>query len=371
MPSRFSLRFLTATGLVCFGVAAAQPAEVTNVYDFAGANATLISPNYITGAHVYQGSGGHPCSWYAWQAGYGNIGGATYASAPSAHQRISFPCPLKIRPIPGYEMAFNSFKLGIYPAPRPDDVLTTLEWGYENEPRRFQQSTQTAVPGGQSHYHASVNSPLSSKAFEVVWYGQREGAWNMGLGQFSITTLTTVAIRQAFAPAMIRAGQQSTFTLTLSTSDSRVGAQTGINLSETLPAGMTVARAPSPTPCGGTISAAVGGNTIAFTGGSLAAHPSSCTISVEVKAPTGNYTNTTANLAHNTSNSLTGPWTFDETNLGSATLAVAPIRVAGRVFEDVQADLLADGSVGGLRQCRHSREDRAALQRCRLPGRYG
>ena len=333
---------------LCFTMTAARSAQITNVYSFAGTNGSLIPPSYILGAHVFQGNEGIPCNWLAWQSGYGNIGGATYAAGISTGQRIHTLCPLTIKPTPGYELAFNSFALAVYPAPQPNDLLTTLRWGYKGEPPLFEQSTQTVVPGGANHLSLSPNTGFSDKTFEITWFAQREQAWNVGLGQFSITTLTTVAITQAFAPATIRAGQQSTFTLTLSISDDQIGAQTGINLRETLPAGMTVASAPNPSQCGGVVSASVGGNTIELNGGSLGAFPASCTISVQVTAPAGSYTNATGNLAHNTSNALDGPWTFDETNLGSATLTVAPVTISGTVFEDVSGDLLADGTIGGL-----------------------
>jgi len=71
-----------------------------------------------------------------------------------------------------------------------------------------------------------------------------------------------------------------------------VGA-TSISLSDTLPADVTVADAPNAaTTCGGTLTAAAGGDTLAFTGGAVAAAGGACAISVDVtSAVAGSYSN--------------------------------------------------------------------------------
>ena len=73
--------------------------------------------------------------------------------------------------------------------------------------------------------------------------------------------------------------------------DAAVGA-TSISLSDTLPADVTVADAPNAaTTCGGTVTAAAGGDTIAFADGELAAGDT-CAISVDVtSAVAGSYLN--------------------------------------------------------------------------------
>ena len=100
-----------------------------------------------------------------------------------------------------------------------------------------------------------------------------------------------LSVSMAFGPTAIGAGGMSTLSYVLS-NGAAVGA-TSVALSDTLPADVTVAGVPAAqTTCtGGTLTAAADGNTIAFTGGALAAG-ATCTISVDVtSALAGNYRN--------------------------------------------------------------------------------
>ena len=99
----------------------------------------------------------------------------------------------------------------------------------------------------------------------------------------------------AFTPTTIAQGGISTLSYTLS--NGAAIAATEVSLTDTLPANVVVADAPdAQTSCGGTLTAAAGGNTIAFADGALAAS-GTCTLSVNVTSSvTGSYTNPTESV---------------------------------------------------------------------------
>ncbi len=116
----------------------------------------------------------------------------------------------------------------------------------------------------------------------------------------------------AFTPTTIAQGGISTLSYTLS--NGAAIAATEVSLTDTLPADMVVADVPDArTTCtGGTLSAAAGGNTIAFADGALAAS-GECTISVNVTSSVaGSYTNPTESLT---------------SSLGTSTPATATLSV--------------------------------------------
>ncbi|TCK98926.1 putative repeat protein (TIGR01451 family) [Shimia isoporae] len=88
---------------------------------------------------------------------------------------------------------------------------------------------------------------------------------------------------KAFAPASVTLGDESTLTFTISNPATLVSS-TGIAFTDPLPAGMTIANdsTNATTTCsGGSVTAALGGSSVSFSGGSLAPG-ASCTISVDV-----------------------------------------------------------------------------------------
>lgn len=116
-------------------------------------------------------------------------------------------------------------------------------------------------------------------------------------------------ITKAFAPATI--GLNATSTLTLTIVNPNASALTGVAVSDPMPAGVSINAAPAPsTTCGGTLSAPAGANqTIALTGGGIAAS-SSCTITVSVTGTTAglktNVTNAVSSIESGTNTSATG-----------------------------------------------------------------
>ena len=175
-------------------------------------------------------------------------------------------------------------------------------------------------------------------------YPNTSGALTSDLPDDAPAATATLTVDEAplivsmeFSPSTIAQGGVSRLSYDLR-NDAAVGA-TSISLSDTLPADVAVANVPDArTTCGGgTVTAAAGGDTLAFTGGAVAAG-GACAISVDVtSAVAGSYSN--------------GPETVTS-SLGAstpvqATLTVDPAVVpafAGTVTFDVTSD--TDGAFG-------------------------
>jgi len=109
-----------------------------------------------------------------------------------------------------------------------------------------------------------------------------------------LTVLAHPAVAKAFSPSSISVGGTSTLTITLSNSNSSTNIS-GVTFTDTYPANLVNAATPAAsTTCGGTLSAAGGGNSIALSGGTIPAG-GSCTVTVNVTSSNGgSYTNTLA-----------------------------------------------------------------------------
>jgi uncharacterized repeat protein (TIGR01451 family) len=105
------------------------------------------------------------------------------------------------------------------------------------------------------------------------------------------TTLT-----KAFSLSTVVIDQSSNLTFTI-TNGTGAPPQSGLAFTETLPANVVVASAPTPSQCSGTVTATVGTNTITFSGGAMASGLASCAIVIPVKSSVGGtYNNTPANV---------------------------------------------------------------------------
>ena len=127
----------------------------------------------------------------------------------------------------------------------------------------------------------------------------------------------------AFTPTTIAQGSISTLSYTLS--NGAAIAATEVSLADTLPADMMLADVPDArTTCtGGTLSAAAGGNTIAFADGDLAAGET-CTVSVDVTSSvTGSYTNPTESLTSSLGTSTPAEATLSVNAAGAPGFAKA------------------------------------------------
>ena len=110
----------------------------------------------------------------------------------------------------------------------------------------------------------------------------------------SVTVSPALTCGKAYSPTSVGPSQLSTLTITL-THANNAPAFTGLSFTDTLPAGQTVATLPNVvSTCGGTLTAAAGGSSIALVNGSLPTGATSCTVSVDIKAPAslGTTTNT-------------------------------------------------------------------------------
>jgi len=110
----------------------------------------------------------------------------------------------------------------------------------------------------------------------------------------------------AFSPASVGVGATSTLTFTIDNSANAVSA-TSLGFTNNLPAGVTVAAAPSAsTTCtGGTLTATASSGTISYTGGTVVAG-ATCTVSADVTPGSiGNFANTSGNLTSSLGNSGT------------------------------------------------------------------
>jgi uncharacterized repeat protein (TIGR01451 family) len=141
---------------------------------------------------------------------------------------------------------------------------------------------------------------------------------NGGTGNTGTSTLAVVSppiLSKAFSPNPIAVGGVSTLTFTI-TNPNAGSSLTGVAFTDTFPAGLEVAAAPSGTTtgCGSpAFSPAAGNTSVSFSGGTIAAS-GICTVTVDVTATTsGSKVNTTGNVT--STNGGTG-------NTGTSTLTV-------------------------------------------------
>ncbi len=177
-------------------------------------------------------------------------------------------------------------------------------------------------------YTANIKTK-STKANSVGTYTNSTGviSYNDGAAKtlaatsatFQVVSGNGVSIGKAFSPSTIPAGSTSQLTITLS---ARGFNATAAAFTDTLPAGVTVAAAPT-NGCGGTATAVAGSNVVSLTGGAIAAD-TSCNIVVSVFAPSvGSYINT---LPIGALSVLNGTTVVKSTVAASATLTVvAPV----------------------------------------------
>ncbi len=124
-----------------------------------------------------------------------------------------------------------------------------------------------------------------------------EGFKNSFDGIASLNVLDPPVIAKAFSPAVVKAGQVSTLTVTIANANAQT--LSGAVLTDNLPAGLTVADpANASTDCGGgSVSAPVAGTSIALTNGTIPAS-GSCTFRADVVTNTpGAYPNVIAENA--------------------------------------------------------------------------
>ena len=107
----------------------------------------------------------------------------------------------------------------------------------------------------------------------------------------NLTITGELTVAKAFSPSTITEGNPSNATITLS--NHTAAAFTGVNMTDTLPANLTVYGTLTTPQCGGTVAYDPGTNTLTLSGGTIP--PGSCTVVFQVTSTVANtYTNTIA-----------------------------------------------------------------------------
>lgn len=172
-------------------------------------------------------------------------------------------------------------------------------------------------------------------------------------GYVTIDAVLSVSLTKAFGASSVEKGASTSLTFTLS-NPSGAAAQTGLAFTDTLPAGLVLAQAPTAAQCGGTVTGTIGGSAIALSGGSLAAGPSSCTVTALVttaaaqgaaSCPNASTTNGAANMSGLSSNMVNG--VTDQCLAVTVTAPTFSLQKAlggtGRISADDQFALSATG----------------------------
>ncbi len=147
---------------------------------------------------------------------------------------------------------------------------------------------------------------------------------NSGQATATLSVEPPPTFSKAFASGVIASGGVVGLTFTIDNTLS-VTPATGLDFTDTLPVGMTVANPSnaSTTCTGGTLTAVAGGNVISYTGGTVPAG-TACTVSVDVTvAADGTYANTTDDLLSSLGNS----------GVANAILAVGATTVAAPALD--------------------------------------
>ncbi|MDE2048387.1 MAG: DUF11 domain-containing protein, partial [Betaproteobacteria bacterium] len=205
----------------------------------------------------------------------------------------------------------------------------------------------TLPSGGSLTFTVSGAASAAGSISNVASVSTPAGVSDSNPGNNSATANTTViaapTLSKAFAPATIAAGGVSTLTITLSNNNASAASLSAV-LSDTLPAGVTVAATPNAaTTCSGSgaVGATAGGGTVSLpaTRSIPGGAPGTCTVTVDVTSATpGAVTNTIAAGGLQTSNG-------NNAAAASAALTVNANAVTGIVFNDVNG--LTDNAVNG------------------------
>lgn len=193
-------------------------------------------------------------------------------------------------------------------------------------------STACSIPGSLS--------PSSSYTCygTLTWAAGQHSNTATAVGDFGSTTYSDTddanyfgasppSISKNYSPDPITVGSVSTLTFTITNPNSGTS-MTGVSFSDsfpTSPGSMVVAPTPNTsTNCGGTVTASAGAGSMSFSGGTIAAS-STCSVTVDVTAPTaGTYNNTSGNVS--------------STNGGSGNTASDSLVVTAPTTIDVSLD---------------------------------
>ncbi|CUH89335.1 hypothetical protein PH5382_03281 [Phaeobacter sp. CECT 5382] len=211
----------------------------------------------------------------------------------------------------------------------------------------------TLAPGQSCSIPLTVTTPASATDGSYPSSSStltESGEFAASAASATLTIDPAPLFSKAFAASSVTRDSSTTLTFTIDNSAASIAA-TGLDFTDNLPAGLTVASTPSAsTTCsGGTLTAAAGAASISYTGGSIAG-ANSCSLSVDVTAgASGSLVNTSGDLTSSLGNS--GPamatlkvpsLSFDSPLLGddianSAEAAAATISGSTALIEDGQS----------------------------------
>ncbi len=154
----------------------------------------------------------------------------------------------------------------------------------------------TLAAGSSCAVSVSVTASSAGSKTNVVTVSSTNG----GTATAASATLIVDAeptFSKAFGASSIPAGGNTSLTFSITNPNST--SLTGLGFTDTLPSGLTISSAASGNTCGGSITATVSGNSITFSGGTLAGS-ASCSFAVGVTGTTaGTYNNTTSAITSN------------------------------------------------------------------------
>lgn len=181
--------------------------------------------------------------------------------------------------------------------PDPDTSGSNLYWSGTftipaSSSRDF--TFQATIPATAGTYTNSAYAKIGSEQIDTT-----EITSDNSPATCAVTVLAKPTITKSFSPATIAPNGTSTVTLTLNNSNNV--SLTNVAFTDTLPTSpgsMVVANPANPSnTCGGTLTATAGSGTISLSGGTINAS-GSCTVTVDVTAPTaGDYSNTVGNFS--------------------------------------------------------------------------
>ena len=193
----------------------------------------------------------------------------------------------------------------------------TLAYG-QSTSVSFDTAVNPVVPAGTSLSNSATISYRGQTLATTTFSGTSSTT--------SATVLGASTITKSFAPASIAPNGTAVLSITVANPASNPSALTGVAFSDTYPAGLVNTATPNatvsctPGSTVGTITGgAAGGNSIGMTPGATIAANGSCTVTVNVTAAAGSYTNVTG--AVTSTNGGTG-------TTATATLAVGRIAIA-------------------------------------------
>lgn len=140
----------------------------------------------------------------------------------------------------------------------------------------------TQVPDNECAVEIFVIATSTGNKTNVIPIGaitSASGSSNTSASQATLTVLPNTQLLKSFNPSSVAVGQTSV--LTLQINNVNTNPQTDFGLTDTLPAGMTIAGAVATTCGNGVVTAAMGGTTVSIAGGDVAAN-TSCSITVPV-----------------------------------------------------------------------------------------